>query len=72
MRLISLQLIVPMAAQVPAPMSLLDNVGMPIHESLPMVIDSIANAGLRSRIKVIASGKLINPAEVAWALLCWC
>ena len=51
-----------------APMSLLDNVGMPIHESLPMVIDSIANAGLRSRIKVIASGKLINPAEVAWAL----
>ena len=51
-----------------APMSLLDNVGMPIHESLPMVIDSIANAGLRNRIKVIASGKLINPAEVAWAL----
>lgn len=51
-----------------APMSLLDNVGMPIHESLPMVVDSIANAGLRSRIKVIASGKLINPSEVAWAL----
>ena len=51
-----------------APMSLLDNVGMPIHESLPMVIDSICKAGLRDRIKVIASGKLINPAEVAWAL----
>ena len=51
-----------------APMSLLDYVGMPIHESLPMAIDTISQAGLRDRIKVIASGKLINPAEVAWAL----
>ncbi len=25
-------------------------------------------AGLRERIRVIASGQLINPAEVAWAL----
>ncbi len=51
-----------------APMSLLDYVGMPIHESLPLAIDSICKAGLHDRIKVIASGKLINPAEVAWAL----
>lgn len=51
-----------------APMSLLDYVGMPINESLPRVIDKICEAGLRERIKVIASGKLINPAEVAWAL----
>jgi len=51
-----------------APMSLIDNVGMPIHESLPLAIDTIISAGLRDRIKVIASGKLINPAEVAWAL----
>ena len=51
-----------------APMSLLDYVGMPIHESLPMVIDTICKAGLRDKIKVVASGKLINPAEVAWAL----
>ncbi len=51
-----------------APMSLLDYVGMPIHESLPLAIDSICKAGLRDRIKIIASGKLINPAEVAWAL----
>ena len=51
-----------------APMSLIDNVGMPIHESLPLAIDTIINAGLRDRIKVIASGKLINPAEIAWAL----
>ncbi len=51
-----------------APMSLLDYVGMPIQESLPLVIDTICKAGLRDRIKVVASGKLINPAEVAWAL----
>ncbi len=51
-----------------APMSLLDYVGMPITESLPRAIDKICEAGLRERIKVIASGKLINPAEVAWAL----
>ena len=51
-----------------APMSLLDYVGMPINESLPRVIDRITEAGLRDRIKVIASGKLINPGEVAWAL----
>jgi len=51
-----------------APMSLLDYVGMPIHESLPMAIDTICQSGLRDRIKVVASGKLINPAEVAWAL----
>ena len=46
-----------------APMSLLDYVGMSINESLPRVIDKICEAGLRDRIKVIASGKLINPAE---------
>ena len=51
-----------------APMSLIDYVGMPINESLPRVIDKISEAGLRDRIKVVASGKLINPAEVAWAL----
>ncbi|WP_346898053.1 FMN-binding glutamate synthase family protein [uncultured Roseibium sp.] len=50
-----------------APMPLMDNVGLPISESLPMVVDILARHGLRERIKVIASGKLITPAEVAWA-----
>jgi len=49
-------------------MSLIEYVGMPINESLPRVIDKICEAGLRDRIKVVASGKLINPGEVAWAL----
>jgi len=51
-----------------APMSLIDYVGLPIQESLPVVIDNLSSHGLRDRIKVIASGKLITPAEVAWAL----
>ena len=51
-----------------APMALLDNVGLPIAESLPMVIDVLHRHGLKDRIRVIASGKLITPAEVAWAL----
>jgi hypothetical protein len=51
-----------------APMSLLDYVGLPLQESLPRVVDKLAEYGLRERIRVIASGKLINPGEVAWAL----
>ncbi len=50
-----------------APMPLMDNVGLPIREALPMVVDVLMRHGLRERIKVIASGKLITPAEVAWA-----
>ena len=51
-----------------APTSLMDYVGLPIAESLPMVVDRLVAAGLRERVKVIASGKLITPADVAWAL----
>jgi glutamate synthase domain-containing protein 2 len=51
-----------------APTSLLDYVGLPIQESLPLVADKLAAHGLRERIRVIASGKLITPGDVAWAL----
>ncbi len=51
-----------------APMSLIDYMGLPIKESLPLLIDKLNDYGLRERIKVIASGKLITPGEVAWAL----
>ncbi len=51
-----------------APMSLIDNVGLTIKESLPLVVDKLNEYGLRERVKVIASGKLVNPADVAWAL----
>jgi glutamate synthase domain-containing protein 2 len=51
-----------------APMSLMDNVGLPLKESLPLVVDKLEEHGLRERVKVVASGKLINPAQAAWAL----
>jgi glutamate synthase domain-containing protein 2 len=51
-----------------APMSLMDNVGLPIRESLPLVVDRLSAHGLRERTRVIASGKMITPAEAAWAL----
>jgi glutamate synthase domain-containing protein 2 len=50
-----------------APQSLIDNVGIPIRESLPIVVDKLHKYGLRERIRVIASGKLINPEYVAAA-----
>ena len=51
-----------------APMSLSDYMGLPIKESLPLVVDVLTRAGLRDRVRVIASGKLVTPAEAAWAL----
>ena len=51
-----------------APMSLMDCVGLPIRESLPLVVDLINKHGLKGRIRVVASGKLITPAEAAMAL----
>ncbi|UCE88626.1 MAG: FMN-binding glutamate synthase family protein, partial [Pseudomonadota bacterium] len=51
-----------------APTSLMDYVGLPLGESLPLVIDKLDAHGLKERIKVIASGKLITPSGVAWAL----
>ncbi|GGC97077.1 FMN-binding glutamate synthase family protein [Aquisalinus flavus] len=50
-----------------APLALMDNVGLTLRESLPMLVDGLARNGLRERIKVICSGKLVTPAEVAWA-----
>jgi len=51
-----------------APMALIDDVGLPLRESLPLVVDKLCQHGLRERVRVIASGKLVTPADVAWAL----
>jgi len=51
-----------------APMSLMDDVGLGLKESLLILLDKLIEHGLRERVFVIASGKLINPTEVAWAL----
>lgn len=51
-----------------APQPLMDYVGLSLQESLPLVVNALHTYGLRTRIKVIASGKLITPGKVAWAL----
>lgn len=49
-------------------MPLMDLVGMSIREALPLVVDLRDEHGLRDRIRIVASAKLINPGDVAWAL----
>ncbi|MCR8549147.1 FMN-binding glutamate synthase family protein [Salipiger sp. P9] len=51
-----------------APMPLIDLVGMPIREALPRIVDLRDRYGLKDRIRIIASAKLVNPADVAWAI----
>ncbi len=51
-----------------APQPLMDYVGLPLNESLPLLVDKLEQRGLRRRIRIIASGKLITPSKVAWAL----
>ena len=51
-----------------APQGLMDNMGLPVASSLPLAHEKLATAGLRERIKLIASGKMVNPAGVAAAL----
>ncbi|MGF1457105.1 MAG: FMN-binding glutamate synthase family protein [Alphaproteobacteria bacterium] len=51
-----------------APMPLMDNVGLTLRESLPLVADILCRAHLKDRIRLVCSGKLVTPAGVAWAL----
>jgi glutamate synthase domain-containing protein 2 len=51
-----------------APASLVDFMGLPIAESLPVLVDTLIEYGLRERVKVIAAGKLVTAGKVAWAL----
>ena len=51
-----------------APQGLMDNMGLPVSSSLPLVHSRLTAAGLRERVKLVASGKMINPAGVDAAL----
>ncbi len=51
-----------------APMPLMDLVGMTIREALPRLSALRNQHGLKDRIRIVASGKLVNPGDVAWAL----
>ncbi|QUJ66959.1 FMN-binding glutamate synthase family protein [Photobacterium sp. GJ3] len=51
-----------------APQPLMDSVGLPLKESLPLVASLLEKHQMRDRIRLIASGKLIVPTKVAWAI----
>ncbi|MFD1510472.1 FMN-binding glutamate synthase family protein [Lacimonas salitolerans] len=51
-----------------APMPLMDLVGMPLREALLRMVDLRDQHGLKDRIRIIASGKLVNPGDVAMAI----
>ena len=51
-----------------SPMPLMDLVGVSIREALPYVARLRNEAGLKDRIRLVASGKLVNPGDVAWAI----
>jgi glutamate synthase domain-containing protein 2 len=51
-----------------APQALMDHMALSITEALPRVVDGLIESGLRERIKVVASGKLVTSAKAAWAL----
>ena len=51
-----------------APQTLMDHVALPIAEALPRVVDSLLQADLKGRIRVVAAGRLVTSARAAWAL----
>ncbi|MGD9953184.1 MAG: glutamate synthase-related protein, partial [Burkholderiales bacterium] len=51
-----------------APQALADHKSLSIDEALPRVVDALIETGLRGRVRVVASGKIITSARAAWAL----
>jgi glutamate synthase domain-containing protein 2 len=51
-----------------APQALMDHMALPIAEALPRVVDALIESGLRSRVRLIAAGRLVTSARAAWAL----
>ena len=51
-----------------APQPLMDYMGLQVKDTLPWMISHLKGHGLRDRIRVIVSGKMVTPNRVAWAL----
>jgi len=51
-----------------APQALADFVGLPLSEALPILADMLAASGLNKHIVLLASGKLVTPDKIGWAL----
>ncbi|MCD7035108.1 FMN-binding glutamate synthase family protein [Metabacillus sp. GX 13764] len=47
---------------------LADSTGLPIHQALPIVHETLIKYGIRDRVKIFASGKLLTPDKIAVAL----
>lgn len=52
-----------------SPMTLMDNSAISIRAALPEVARIIKDYGLKERIRLIASGKLVTAGDVAWAMM---
>jgi len=58
-----------------APPEFTDHVGMPLHDALPLVHATLRGIGLRDRIRIAASGKVISAFDIARCLALgadWC
>ena len=51
-----------------APQALFDHMSLSIDEALPRAADVLTESGLKERIRLVASGKLVTSARAAWAL----
>ena len=51
-----------------APASFIDDMGLSLNESLPLVADVLNRHGLCVHTRIIASRKLMNPGQVAQAM----
>jgi glutamate synthase domain-containing protein 2 len=51
-----------------APQALFDHMSLSIEEGLPRAADVLFESGLKERVRLVASGKLVTSARAAWAL----
>jgi len=51
-----------------APQALFDHMSLSIEEALPRAADVLYESGLKDRVRLVASGKLVTSARAAWAL----
>ena len=51
-----------------APQALADHMSLSIDEALPRVVDALIESGLKQRVRIVASGKIVTSARAAWAL----
>ena len=51
-----------------APQALFDHMSLSIEEALPRAADVLFESGLKERVRLVASGKLVTSARAAWAL----